>query len=102
MKTLIQTPLSSLVPVSSPSTGSKAGGLQFAWSGSPEDVLPPAHDITQQSVNPVTGQCANESFQDFFARMDAHVQRAFVNGTPEQIQVWTARRERHSALELPT
>ena len=76
--------------------------MRFTWDNTPEDVLPPTHNVATTPENPVTGLRPGETYREFFARMDASINHSFANGTPEQIQRWTARRIKHSALELPT
>lgn len=85
-----------------PSTSSQKHDMRFTWDNTPEDVLPPTHNVATTPENPVTGLRPGETYREFFARMDASINHSFANGTPEQIQRWTARRIKHSALELPT
>lgn len=61
----------------------------------------PVHDVTVPKPDQVTRQLPGQTHAHFKADDEA-IKAAYAKGTPEQIQLWDARRERYKSLECPT
>jgi hypothetical protein len=61
----------------------------------------PSQNMSGPRPDPSTGQIPGETHKEFFNRQHAAIQAAYNTGTPMQLALWNARREKYKDLECP-